>query len=107
VLRDHTVAVRNKVSQDIEHLWLEFARLAGTAEFIQSGVEFVVPKDVDHACSHALLTAVRPMQSYSIELVGPLSRCRFPTDPGISIKSPQNLHCISKLYAAAGRTLWP
>jgi hypothetical protein len=50
VLRDHTVAVRNKVSKDIEHLWFEFARLAGTAEFIQSGVEFIVPKDVDHAC---------------------------------------------------------
>jgi hypothetical protein len=50
VLRDYTVAVRNKVSKDIKHLWLEFARLAGTAEFIQSGVEFVVPKDVDHAC---------------------------------------------------------
>jgi hypothetical protein len=50
VLRDHTVAVFNKVREDVEHLWFEFARLAGTAEFIQSGVEFVVPKDVDHAC---------------------------------------------------------
>jgi hypothetical protein len=60
VLRDHTVAVLNKVSEDIEHLWLEFARLAGTAELVQPGVEFVVPKDVDHECSHGLLTDVRP-----------------------------------------------
>jgi hypothetical protein len=50
VFRDDPVAVLNKVSEDIEHLWLEFARLTGTAEFIQLGVELVIPKDVDHVC---------------------------------------------------------
>ena len=47
----------NKVSEDIEHLGLELARLAGTAEFIQTGIKFVVPKDVDHECP--LRSAVR------------------------------------------------
>ena len=43
------VAMLDKIGQDVEDPGFHFAGLPGIAEFIQGGVEFVVPKDINHA----------------------------------------------------------
>jgi hypothetical protein len=46
--RDHAVAMFDEIRQHIEYLRFQLTRPAAVAEFVETGVEFVVIEDVDH-----------------------------------------------------------
>jgi hypothetical protein len=48
---DHPLTMLDEVAQDVKHLRFEPTRLAGVAQLIQAGVEFVLSKDVAHRLS--------------------------------------------------------
>src|SRR5262249_5722067 len=50
-LGDHPLPMLDEVEQDVKHLRFEPTRLAGVAQLIQAGVEFVLSKDVAHRLS--------------------------------------------------------
>jgi hypothetical protein len=69
LFRNHTVAVRQKISQRLEHFWPQSNRLASSAQEITLGVEEAIRKEVTHGLDLSALWCAynsydRTQQSY-------------------------------------------
>jgi hypothetical protein len=49
ILADDAIPMRHEVREDVEDLGPKWAGFPAAAELVQSGVQFIIAKDIDHS----------------------------------------------------------